>query len=411
MPVKSEGTGLVDLTILQTLLKSGNSKILLLVLDGLGGLPDPQNGQTELEAARIPNLDRLAEASICGLHVPVGIGLTPGSGPSHLALFGYDPLRYQVGRGVLSALGVNFDLRPEDVAARGNFCTVDESGIVTDRRAGRISTEKNRQLCGLLREIRAEGAEIFVETEKEHRFLFVLRGRGLDGRINDTDPQQTGLKPRAAEALAPEARRTASIVNQFAGKARAKLRDEHPANMLLLRGFSKHPDWPTMQEVFGLNPAAIAAYPMYRGVARLVGMKVLETGETFEEELETLRRHWDEHDFFFLHFKKTDSAGEDGDFNRKKEAIETVDSRLPEILDLGPDVLIVTGDHSTPAVMKQHSWHPVPTLLWSKRCRPDEVKRFGERACLHGALGPAFPATDLMPLALANAGRLEKFGA
>jgi 2,3-bisphosphoglycerate-independent phosphoglycerate mutase len=383
----------------------------LLVMDGLGGLPMEPGGLTELETAHTPNLDRLAAHGICGLHQPVAPGITPGSGPSHLALFGYDPIKYQVGRGVLSALGIDFDLKANDVAARGNFCTLDDNGRVADRRAGRIPTEKNEELCALLHQIRLPGVEVFVETVKEYRLLLVLRGDGLSGELSDTDPQEIGEEPLEPKPLSAEAEETANLVQEFIDRARQILADHHPANMILLRGFSQLPDWPSFEKAFGLRAAAIAAYPMYRGVAKLVGMDVLTTGVSVGEELETLEAHWKDYDYFFFHVKPIDSAGEDGDFDRKVRLIEEVDAAVPRLLALEPDVLLVTGDHSTPSLLKYHSWHPVPVLLWSRHCRTDGVDRFGERACMAGGLGPRIPAVDLMPLALANAMRLEKFGA
>jgi len=390
---------------------ASQSKIVMLVLDGLGGLPMEPGGPTELEAAHTPNLDALAAESICGLSVPIAPGVTPGSGPAHLALFGYDPLRYEIGRGVLEACGIGFPLGPDDVAARGNFCTVDENGLITDRRAGRIPTAKGADLCQILRAIQLPDVETFVEPVKDYRFVLVLRGEGLSGGLTETDPQQLGVPPRKVEALIPEAQPTAELLNQWIAQARELLADQHPANMVLLRGPDKTPLLPGMAEVYGLKAAAIASYPMYRGVAKLVGMDILETGETVEEEVATLTAYWAEYDFFFVHVKKTDTAGEDGDFARKAAVIEHVDEVvIPVVVSLQPDVLIVTGDHSTPALLRSHSWHPVPTLLRSKYCRPDPVQTFGERACMGGGLG-VFPATDLMPLAMANALRLTKLGA
>lgn len=348
---------------------------------------------------------------MCGLHVPVGPGITPGSGPGHLGLFGYDPTEYKVGRGVLSALGVEFDLQHGDVAARGNFCTLDDQGVVTDRRAGRISTEKNEELCDLLREIEVDGAEIHIETVKEHRMLFVLRGEGLSDEINDTDPQETGKKPEEPKALSQAAEKTARLVSEFVEKAAEKLADHAPANGLLLRGFAQRPGWPTFEEAFGLRSAAIASYPMYRGVAKLLGMDPLDGPASLAEKCAVAREHWDDYDFFFIHKKNVDSRGEDGDFDAKVRAIEEADAELDALVDLDPDVVIVTGDHSTPAQLKYHSWHPVPVLLWSEHCRADTVETFGERTCLGGGLGARLPAIDLMPLALANALRLDKFGA
>lgn len=399
-----------DVQIIKEILEPSDKKIMMLVMDGLGGLPMVAGGPTELEAANTPNLNSLASRSSCGLHVPVGPGITPGSGPSHLALFGYDPVKYQIGRGVLEALGVDFDLRETDVAARGNFATADECGVVTDRRAGRISSEKAAELVSLLGQIQLPGAQVFVQPVREHRFLVVFRGEGLSDALTDSDPGRVGLKPEPVRPTRPEAAPTADMVNRFVREAERVLAGHHPANAILLRGFAKHPRLPTMQELFGLKPAALAVYPMYRGLAKLVGMEALPSGSTLREQIAALADNFQKYDFFFVHYKKTDTAGEDGDFDRKVKAIEEVDAEIPALLDVGPDVLVVTGDHSTPALLRSHSWHPVPILLYSRYTRPDAVNTFGERACAAGELG-VFPAVDIMPLALANALRLGKFGA
>ena len=389
-----------------------NTKIVYIIMDGLGGLPiDELDGRTELEAAETPNLDQLAKEGCGGLHEPIGPGITPGSGPSHLALFGYDPLKYQVGRGVLSALGTEFDLQEKDVAARGNFCTLDDDGYVTDRRAGRISTEKNRELCKHLREIAIEGVQVFVKTVKEHRFLLVLRGEDLSEDVTDTDPQETGKKPLPCKPKNERAQKCSSLVNQFVQKAESILRDEQPANGILLRGFAERHVWPSMKDQYGLKSAAIAAYPMYKGVTKLIGMEQIDTDDDVDKEFSTLEENWNNYDFFYVHFKHTDSAGEDGNYEEKIHVIEDVDKHIPRLRDLNPDVILISGDHSTPCVMKQHSWHPVPMVLWSAYCRKDGVNQFGETECLKGALGSRFSALDLIPLCLAHAGRLEKYGA
>lgn len=403
----------MDFDVIKSLLTSGEGgKIVLLVLDGLGGLPMEEGGKTELEAAETPNMDALAKKSMLGLHQGIRSGITPGSGPAHLSLFGYDPLKYKVGRGVLSALGIDFDLHDNDVAARGNFCTVDENGRVTDRRAGRIPTEITEGLCKLLNEeVSIPGVEVFLEPVKEYRFLLVIRGEGLNANIQETDPQVVGEIPLPASALDKNSEKAAEIVQEFVRQAQQILKDESPANMLLLRGFAKLPDWPKFPDALNLKALAIAMYPMYRGVAKLVGMESLPAAHSYEEEIELLEDNWEDYDFFFVHIKKTDSYGEDGSFDKKVHEIEKVDGLLPRILALDPAVLIITGDHSTPCAMKYHSWHPVPVLLYGKTCRPDGITNFGERACLGGGLGVRFPAYELMPLALAHAGRLEKFGA
>jgi 2,3-bisphosphoglycerate-independent phosphoglycerate mutase len=390
--------------------RTSPSKIVLLIIDGVGGLPHPETGKTELELARKPNLNRIARDSLCGLIDPVGPGITPGSAPGHLAIFGYDPVKYNIGRGVVEALGIDLELKPDDIAARGNFCTIDDKGIITDRRAGRISTDRNAELCLLLKNIAIEGAEISVLPVKEHRFVLILRGKALSPELVDSDPQQTGLAPKKIEALLTQAQRTAEIVNEFVSHARSLLHGETPANMLLLRGFSRRPDIPSIPEIYKLKPAAIATYPMYRGLARLVGMQVLPSGDSIIEQLNSLRRYYADYDFFFVHFKSTDARGEDGNFRAKVQAIEELDKALPSLLNLDPDVLIITGDHSTPATLAMHSWHPVPFMLKSKWCRPDDVAEFSERACLAGGMG-RFPATEIIPLAMANALKLDKFGA
>ena len=401
---------MLSLDQMKDISRQSPAKIVLLVLDGLGGLPRPETSKTELETADTPNLDRLASKGICGMSDPVSRGVTPGSAPGPLALFGYDPLKFTVGRGILEVLGIDFDVKKGDVAARGNFCTIDQRGLVVDRRAGRIPTEENVGLCKSLSDIVLDGAELYVIPVKEHRFAAVFRGDELSGDVTDSDPQQVGLAPQTMVPLSPSAQKAARLANEFAAKAKATLADHHPANMILLRGFSQYPSLPTMAEIYKLNAAAIAAYPMYRGLAKLVGMKILDTGASIEDEFDTLVQHYADHDFFFVHVKRSDSAGEDGDFDTKVRVLEEVDELLPKIIKLDPDVLVVAGDHSTPAILKAHSWHPVPLILYSKWCRPDRVREFSEPACSSGALG-RFPAVEVMPLAMANALKLAKFGA
>ncbi|MEC7556302.1 MAG: 2,3-bisphosphoglycerate-independent phosphoglycerate mutase [Planctomycetota bacterium] len=397
-----------DLT--RRLQKDNGSKIVLLVSDGLGGLPLEAGGRTELETANTPNLDALAAAGETGGSIPVLPGITPGSGPGHLGLFGYDPLEYDIGRGVLEALGIDFELGSDDVAIRGNFCTIDDDGNITDRRAGRIASDIGEQLCEKLDAIEIPGVEVFVRPVKEYRLVIVFRGEGLGGRINDTDPQITGVPPEEPVGRDEPSQKTAGICREFLRQAAEILADDVPANLLTMRGIAMLPEIPRFSEVYGLRPAAIAVYPMYRGLARLVHMDVLDAGTTLESQMDRLEAAWDDHDFFFIHFKYTDSTGEDGDFDGKVARIEELDAAVPRITALEPDVLIVTGDHSTPARMKSHSWHPVPTLFASDRARTDAATSFGEDQCTNGGLGQ-FEAQHLMLLALAHAGRLEKYGA
>ena len=398
--------------LIRQLRESNKSKIVLLVADGLGGLPIEPGGKTELESARTPNLDRLAAEGTVGLSTPVAPGITPGSGPGHLGLFGYDPLVHDIGRGVLEALGIGVEVGPRDVAIRGNFCTIDHEGRVTDRRAGRIPTETCEKLVAKLRRgIKLEGVETLIAAVREYRLVVRFRGEGLGDNVADTDPLVTNVPTLEPKAADPGSEKTARVAAEFLRQAKAVLKEEQPANFLMLRGFANFPKISTMEDVYGLKAVAIAVYPMYRGLARLVGMTVVEPGKTLADQVEVAKQNWDKYDFFFIHYKYTDSTGEDGAFARKVEVIEALDAEMPKLRGLKPDVLIVTGDHSTPSRMKSHSFHPVPTLLWAPATvRPDLVTEFGERPCLQGGLGQ-FLAKDLLPLALAHAGRLHKFGA
>lgn len=396
--------------LVTSLVQKKGERIVMLVLDGLGGLPDRVGGKTELEAADSPNLDKLARKGAVGLIDPVAPGITPGSGPGHLGLFGYDPLRYVVGRGVLSALGVGFELGPEDLAARMNFCTLDGAGKITDRRAGRIPTEECVRLCEALGAIAVPGVELFVRPEKEHRAAVVLRGAGLEDDLTDSDPQATGVPPDAVKALDPKSEKAAAAANRFIEEARKVLAGEEKANGVLLRGLARYRPLPTFEERYGLRAVALALYPMYRGLARLVGMDVLDVKGKNSSLFEAVTAHYNEYDFFFLHVKDMDKAGEDGDYDEKKKSVERVDRLVARFDDLPDKVVVVTGDHSTPSQMRAHSHHPVPFLIQGRLIREDDVRSFGETACAAGSLG-RFPATEILPLALASAGRLKKFGA
>lgn len=387
-----------------------DTKIVLYVGDGLGGLPQEPGGPTELEAANTPNLDALAKLGVCGGSIPVLPGISPGSGPGHLGLFGYDPIKYLIGRGALEATGIGFELREGDVAIRANFCSLDDAGNITDRRAGRIPTEESAPLAVKLREVSIPGVEIFVEPVKEHRFVIVFRGNGLGGHVHDTDPQRTGVAPLPPKSYEQNSQKTAEVAAEFVKQANDLLKDQPKANGLTLRGFSGKPNLPSYQEVYGLRAAAIAVYPMYKGLARLVGMGIVGKAQTLDEQMTVLEENWNKYDFFFIHYKYTDSSGEDGNFAAKVKRTEEYDAAVPRITALGPDVFIATGDHSTPSMLASHSWHPVPTLLVAKNCRTDGCQKFGESECLRGGLGQ-FEAKYLMTLALANAGRLGKYGA
>jgi 2,3-bisphosphoglycerate-independent phosphoglycerate mutase len=402
--------------ILRHLLMPSDSRILMLIMDGLGGIRSGSFPETALEAARTPNLDALASGGICGRSLPISRGITPGSGPAHFALFGYDPLAPEndAGRGVVEVTGVGFDLHPDDIAIRGNFATIDPDGVLVDRRAGRIPHKEGIRICRKLGEgiKEIDGVEVIVMPVREYRFGVVLRGKGLSPEVEETDPQMTGKRPLAPEAISDGAKRTAAIIARFVEEADSVLSGEEKANTVLMRGISKKPEIEPFEERYGLKGAAVAAYPLYRGVARLCGMDLLDTGFSVAEEFETARDALRSggHDFVFVHVKKTDSYGEDGNFEKKKGVIEEVDENLPILLDAAPGVVIVTGDHSTPCAMKSHSWHPVPFLLSSEMGGIDAARSFGETECDRGSLG-VFSAVDIMPLALANAGRLKKHGA
>lgn len=397
--------------LLKSLIRKNDSKMVLLVMDGLGGLPGPE-GMTELEAAVKPNFDSLAQRSELGLLDMVDVGITPGSGPGHLSLFGYDPLECSIGRGILEAIGVGAEVGRGDISARGNFCTKDSADMILDRRAGRIATEKSALLVQKLAEniTEIDGVSVKLYPGKEHRFVLVLSGKGISEQVADADPQQEGVPMRWAEAKRPEGEKTANIVNTFIKRAAEVLKDEKEANCCLLRGFSAPPDIPLLPDLYGIRPLAVATYPMYKGLARLVGMDVAKAGETLEELFDTVEREWKNYDFFYIHVKYTDSRGEDGDFSAKREVVETVDSLLPRLLALSPDVLAVTGDHSTPSTMSAHSWHPSPFLISSPFVRSGDANTFSERECRIGAAG-RMPGRKLLGLMLAHAQRLDKYGA
>ncbi len=400
---------MIDFPYLSDICRQTDSKIVMLVVDGLGGLPDPATGKSELETADIPNLDALARQSNCGLTTPVLPGITPGSGPGHMSLFGYDPVKYLMGRGVLEALGSGVRLAEGDVAARGNLCTVAADGTIADRRAGRLPTSESVPLLQRLNGIELPGADVEVHPVRDHRFVLALRGAGLDERVTDTDPLAEGTEPLAARPLAEAAAGTADLVNEFVEWAGGELAGRSAANMVVLRGLSGLPDLPSMADAYALRPAVIAGYPMYRGLAELIGMTVLDSGSSFDEQLDVLETQFDAFDYFFLHYKPADAAGEDGNFEAKVASLEALDGWIPRVLDLEPDALVVCGDHSTPAVMAGHSWHPVPLMIRSPYTPERSVEAFTEMACDYGALG-RIPAVNLMLLVLAHAGKLAKFG-
>ncbi len=399
------------IAVQKNLITKSDKKIVLLVADGLGGLPRPTDGKTELEVARTPNLDSLVRKGITGLIEPIEAGIAPGSGPAHLALFGYDPLKYELGRGVLEVLGLGMELKDGDIAIRGNFATI-RDGKIVDRRAGRISTEENRRLISILKDRikKVEDVDVIWESGLEHRFALILRGEGLGDMVNDTDPQKEGLPPLPPEGKDGPSRKTARILRQIVDKAADILKEEEKANSILLRGISRKPEIPSFEERYGLKSLGLANYPMYKGLARLVGMDVPELGYEFESLIQYYEEHFEEYDFFFIHYKWTDKAGEDGDFNKKVKYIEELDGYIPRIMEKNPHVFIFTGDHSTPAMWKGHSWHPVPILIVAENAGVDDACRLTEREARRGYLGLR-KSKEIMQIALALSGRLKKFGA
>ena len=396
--------------ILKELSTRSPKKIVLLVMDGVGGLPRTPGGKTELETARTPNLDALAATAECGVHLPIGFGITPGSAPGHLALFGYDPLEYPIGRGVVAATGVAFPMKAGDVAVRLNFATLDGAGAISDRRAGRIPTDKCAQLCELLKAVSIKGVDVSLRPVKDYRAVVVFRGQGLSDLVADTDPQIMGVKPLDPAATDPKGEHTAQVAKEFVAQARKILSSQSPANGVLLRGFAELPHIPSLPELYQLSPVALAVYPDYKGVARLVGMEVVEDLADLDAQAKALPTVWQSHDFFFIHHKYTDSRGEDGDFDAKVKEIEKVDAFLPSVLAMKPDLLIVTGDHSTPAAAKAHTSHPIPFLIAGEGVRADGTQKFAERACARGIWG-TISGQVLIRIALAYTGKLKKFGA
>src|ERR1700733_6347071 len=392
------------------------AKLVLVVLDGLGDIATKeQNYLPPLEAATTPNLDKIAKNSAQGRMIPVAPGITPGSGPGHLGLFGYDPLEYQVGRGVIEALGLGVELKPGDVCARANFATLDAKGIVTDRRAGRIATEVCEKLCAkLAAKIKKIGdTQVIIKAGKEHRFVVVFRGKGLEGPLTDADPNREGfavptVKPRDPKNL--KQKKMAKLIADFYKAALPIIAKEKPANGFLMRGIAHQPEIPLFEDRYLLKPVCLAVYPMYKGLAQLVGMTKIEGPQTVAEQFERYVAEYDNYNYFFIHYKYTDMYGEDGNFEAKKKAIEEFDAALPILLQKRPDVLAITGDHSTPCAVKGHSWHPQPVLLVSELSGWDKLDRVTETGANLGSLG-VFESKYWMRLMQANARMFDKFGA
>jgi 2,3-bisphosphoglycerate-independent phosphoglycerate mutase len=398
--------------MIEDIVLANDNKIIFLILDGLGDIPNPAfEYQTPLEAARKPNIDDLArKRGVLGRIIPVDVGITPGSGPGHLSLFGYDPVACEIGRGVLEALGLNMDLQDGDLAARANFCTI-KDGLVTDRRAGRIPTEETERLCALITEKipEVEGVRIIIKPGKSHRFAVILRGRGLSDKLSDADPHKDNKPFAYTTAKAKEADFAAQVVNTFMRKILDLLKDEKIANGALLRGFSQKPDITPFSTKYRMKALAIATYPMYRGIAKVLGMDVRHEPKAYDESIRILKENYNDYQFFFFHVKETDLAGEDGNFPEKVKAVENTDKLIPEIMGLNPQVLVMTGDHSTPCLFKGHSFHPVPLMIVTGTGETDG-KVFHEKNCILGSVGTIF-SKQLMSLAMAHSMKLDKYGA
>ena len=400
-----------DFPLLPRIIRKSDAKILMLVLAGIGGPPDPMYGRSELDAARIPNMDHIAQQSAGGLSTPVAPGVSPGGAISNLALLGYDPMKHAFGRGALEALGAGMDLGPGDIAFRGNLAAVDESGTLLDRRAGRPSTEQAAPLIQRLSAIKVAGVEIQIHPGVDHRFALRLRGSGLNPAVTDTDPMEIGVAPSVSEAEVPAARKTAKTINEFVHKASSALDGDPQANAVLLRGAASPPELASLPDIYKLEPAAITAYPVYQGLARAVGMELYAVAPDFRSHLEALKEHWEEHDFLWVHYKEPDTAAADGDFNAKKHAIEKLDEHVRDVLDLKPDVFVIATDHASPSGMGGHSWHAVPFMIRSPSTLGGSgIDRFNEKDLRHGSLGH-FEAKHAMMLIMAHAGKLRRFGA
>ena len=399
---------MLDIKDFQTLTRYTDSKILMLVIDGLGGLPHLQSAKTELESANIPNLDKLTHESTTGVAIPIQHGITPGSGPGHMSLFGYNPIKYVIGRGVLEAVGSGIKLANKDIAIRGNFCTINNQGMITDRRAGRISDNNATKLIKRLSQIKIDGIDITIKHLKSHRFVLVLRGPDLNTDITPTDPLLNNLPINHANANSPKSKKTATLINKFTKLSLDILKNEPLANAIVLRGFSQKPSIPNIGHTFHLNPIGISLYPAYRGIADILGMKVTDQGENFSDLIKVVRNNFNDFNFFYLHYKDTDSAGEDGDFDKKVFSLEKLDTFIPELQSIGFDVITIAGDHSTPSVLSSHSWHPVPVLINSNIPTSDKSRHFTELECKNGDIGQIY-STDIMPITLAHANKLIKF--
>ncbi len=400
-----------------------SGKGILIVCDGLGDLRE--KGKTPLQAAKTPNMDRLAEHGACGLMHTIGRGIIPGSDTAHLQLFGYSTEKYYTGRGTFEALGVGIELEEGDVAFRCNFATVDEKMKILDRRAGRISTSFAKKLEQDFQNIEIDGAKVIFKASVEHRGALVLRGKGLSHKVGDTDPHSlTRLLVSKPLEGTPEAKKTAKILNEFTKLSHEKLNSnplnegrELPANILLSRGPGIFSKAPPMEEKFGIRSACVAGGALYKGVAKFVGMDILKVkGATgakdtdLNSKADAVVSALNEYDFVFLHIKATDSFSHDGDFGGKKKFIEKIDSEvLPKLMETGANIMI-TGDHTTPCRIGDHSSHPTPFLMNGELVRHDDIKKFDEFSCANGSLGHLF-GKDVMNMMVSLMGKAHIYGA
>ncbi|MHA2179286.1 MAG: 2,3-bisphosphoglycerate-independent phosphoglycerate mutase [Candidatus Thorarchaeota archaeon] len=406
---------------------------VFVVMDGVGDRPQKElGGKTPLEAAKTPTLDKMAAEGQSALMNVIGPGITPGSDTAHLALFGYDPLAEYPGRGPLEAFGAGLETKPGDVAFRSNFATVDSKMVVLDRRAGRtFSPEEQEELQAALNGLEINDVKVRFIATVEHRGALVLEGEGLYAEISDVDPHETGKKILTVRALKPEAEKTAKVVNELMRVAHERMKGLETnkkrakkglplANAILLRGPGRHSDVPSLPQRYGIKSAVIAGGALYIGSAKYVGMEHIQVeGQTgtidtnFDniaaKTIETIESGFN---YVFVHIKATDNASHDGNAKEKILAIERTDAMIGKILEKVGDkiVMAVTGDHSTPVCIKEHSCDPVPILFWSNFIRPDSVKRFSEIDAAKGAMH-TIRGIDVMPLLLGYAGYIDKFGA
>ncbi|ENN96071.1 cofactor-independent phosphoglycerate mutase [Methanocaldococcus villosus KIN24-T80] len=404
-------------------------KIIIFIIDGLGDRPN-EKGETPLKIAKKPTMNRIAEEGICGLMNAIDIGIRPGSDTAHLAILGYDPYKVYTGRGPLEAFGLGLDLKEGDIAFRCNFATVDDNFIVKDRRAGRLDFETAKILEKEIDGLEIDGVKVIFRS-KGYRGALVLRGEGLDYMVTDADPHKDNVKVEEVKPLRKEAEKTAEILNKLLKIIYNKLKDHPvnierekkglpPANIILPRGAGIVPKVEKFYEKYKMKGAVICGTALIKGIGKMLGLDVIEVegangtpNSNIMGKAKALLNNLDKYDFFLINVKAADEAGHDGKFELKKEIIEKIDNMLSYIFEnINKDSVyfVLTGDHSTPIEVKDHSADPVPIVIWGKSVRKDDVKEFDEFACAKGGLH-WIKGEHVMRILLDLTNRNEKFGA